>query len=262
MTDYQGEKFKEFLKSRKISVAKASDMLNISRQAVYEFFKSGSLKRETVNKILDTFKVSVEEIWDEARFREDLNSFYEFKYTPRLEAKPVSLADPEGFDATGEKIYELPDGSKIMEVKVVPIKSQAGYLHGFPDPEFYEDLPTLKVSVNNYHKGSYLAFEVQGDSMTPTDISLINQAVLHGWFVIAREVARHHWKYKLHTHSNSKWVIVHKTEGILIKQIIDHDIEKGTITVHSLNPKYEDQVLNLDDCEQIFNVVKTEINER
>lgn len=195
---------------------------------------------------------------------EDVKNFIEESKTkrPRLEAKPISLHDPDGNDSTGDKIYELPDGSKVMEVPIVQAKTYAGYLRGFADPEFYEDLPTLKVSVNNYHKGTYLAFEVVGDSATPTDINLIDQAILEGWKVVGREVPKHHWQYKLHTHNYNYWVIVHKTEGILLKQIIDQNLDKGEITIHSINPKYPDEVIRLDDVEQIFNVVKREVSER
>jgi predicted transcriptional regulator len=31
----------------------------------------------------------------------------------------------------------------------------------------------------------------------------------------------------------------------LVKQIIDHDVERGLITIHSLNPLYEDTVIAL-----------------
>ena len=54
-----------------------------------------------------------------------------------------------------------------------------------------------------------------------------------------------------------KWdfVIVHK-EGILIKRVVDHDVENHRLTLHSLNPLYSDRVVDLVDVRQIFNVVK------
>jgi DNA-binding XRE family transcriptional regulator len=182
--------------------------------------------------------------------------------SPRLEAKPISLADPYGEYSTGEKIYQLPDGQKVMEVKIVPAKVQAGYLRGFPDPEYYEDLPTLTINVNGNHTGTYLAFEVKGDSMTPTRVEDIGDAILEGWYVVGRELSRNHWKSKLHTHKHSYWVIVHKTEGILIKNIKEHDVERGLITIHSLNQAYEDEVLHLEDIEQIFSGIKRIVNDR
>ena len=247
MTEYQGEKFKIYLDKRGISVAKTAETLEVSRQNIYGLFKSANLSTETVKKILDRFSADEEEIWPKES---------------RLEAKPLSIADPFGEYSTGEKIYQLPDGQKIMEVKIVPAKGQAGYLRGFPDPEYYEDLPTLTISVNGNHTGTYLAFEVVGDSMTPTKIEDIGDAILDGWHVVGRELSRNHWKSKLHTHKHSYWVIVHKTEGILIKNIKEHDVENGLITIHSLNEKYKDEVLNLDDIEQIFSGIKRVVNDR
>lgn len=57
-----------------------------------------------------------------------------------------------------------------------------------------------------------------------------------------------------------KWyfVIVHKTDGILVKEIIDHNPDTGEITCHSLNPspEYEDFKINLNDVAQLFNIVQ------
>lgn len=247
MTVYQGQKFKEYLDKNSISAAKAAEILSVSRQNIYGLFKSANLSTETVKKILDKFSITEDEIWP---------------YSPRIEAKLISFADPDGEHRTGEKIYSLPDGQKIMEVKIVPAKGQAGYMRGFPDPEYYEDLPTLTISVNGNHSGTYLAFEVVGDSMTPTSIDDIGDAILDGWHVVGRELPKQHWMSKLHTHSHSYWIIVHKDEGILIKNIKEHNVENGTITIHSLNPKYKDEILKLDDIKQIFSGIKRIVNDR
>ena len=95
--------------------------------------------------------------------------------------------------------------------------------------------------------------------MTNLDPTLFRESILDGWIVIGRELVRSKWAYKLHTHQYDAWVIVHKTEGILIKKIINHDVDNGYITIHSLNPDkniYPDQELFLDDVEQIFNIVQ------
>ncbi|MBB6131797.1 LexA family transcriptional regulator [Mucilaginibacter lappiensis] len=243
MIDYQGEKFRLFLKRSDISVHTAAELLKVSRQAVYLFFKTSSLKRETVNKILDTFRVSESDIWGENG--------------PRLEAKPLHLAsDPNDHDNDGSRFEDLGDGTLRMRVPIIPAKAQAGYLRGFQDPEYYDDLKTLSVEVYKEHRGNYLAFEVDGDSMMTTDPSLFEYMALPGWKAVGREVQRHHWKFKLHTHKTDTWIIVHNYEGILIKNIVNHDVDAATITIHSLNPKYQDEVLQLNDIAQIFSVVK------
>lgn len=81
------------------------------------------------------------------------------------------------------------------------------------------------------------------------------ESLEEGEILICREVTKDLWQYKLHLH---KWnfVIVHQTEGIVVKRITEHDVEKGLITIHSLNPFYPDRVLELKDISQIFNVVQ------
>ena len=98
--------------------------------------------------------------------------------------------------------------------------------------------------------------------MTPTKIEDMPDAILEGWHVVGREVPKQHWTSKLHTHSHSYWILVHKTEGILIKNIKHHDFENGTITIHSLNEAYEDEELELKDIEQIFSGIKRIVNDR
>src|SRR5690606_16619907 len=86
---------------------------------------------------------------------------------PRFEANPLHLAsDPHDFDNDGSRFEELPDGTLRMRVPIIPQKAFAGYLVGFQDPDFYEDLETISLDVYKQHRGHYLAFEVRGDSMT------------------------------------------------------------------------------------------------
>ncbi|WP_443945554.1 LexA family transcriptional regulator [Pedobacter sp. AW1-32] len=243
MSDYQGEKFRFYLKQIGLSVNKVAEILGVSRQAVYTFFKTSSLQRETVAKIVDKLNVSEEEIWG--------------KDSAKLEALPLRLADPYGFDATNEKIYKLPDESLIMQVPLIKEKAYAGYLVGFGDKEFYDDLETIPLLVDGVHRGSYIAFEVSGWSMVCYDTDeLADLSIRPGRIAIGRDIPKDKWKYRLHTHTTDTWVIVHRTKGILIKQITRHDVENGLITIHSLNPEFKDEDLDLRDVEQIFSVVQ------
>jgi phage repressor protein C with HTH and peptisase S24 domain len=223
-------------------------MLGVSRNTVYQYFSSDNLSRETVTNIITTFKTNEQDAFG---IKESTTP------NPRLEAYPLHLAsDPHDYNSTGNRFEDLGDGTLRMRVPVIPYKAYAGYLRGFQDPEFYEDLKTISVDVYKEHSGHYVAFEVAGDSMMTTDPSLFEYMALPGWKAVGRDLLRHHWKYKLHTHNTDTWIIVHNDEGILIKQIINHDVEQGNITIHSLNPAYEDEVLHLNDVAQIFSVVK------
>lgn len=244
MIEYQGEKFKNFLKSRNITAQKAAELLDISRQAVYVYFKTSSLQRETVNKILKTFSATEEEIFDASY--------------PRLEAKPTRLyPDPLDHDDKQQKFIHLPDGTIGMRVPIVPARAYAGYMRGFADPEYYDDLDDILIGVDREASGTYLGFEVVGDSMVNlSTIELAEESIFPGRIAVARELEPHNWRTRLHTHNYRNWVFVHKTEGILIKQIANHDVENGIVTIHSLNPNYANEDLKLQDMQQIFSVIQ------
>jgi len=154
---------------------------------------------------------------------------------------------------TDSPFIDLGTGQFIMIVPLVQDYAYAGYLAGYQDEEYIEELPKHSFVVNKQHRGKYMAFQVIGDSMSDgTD-----ESITEGSTVTGREIQRHLWSSRFHIHRFKDYVIVHK-EGILIKRIIKHDVETGIITCLSLNPdkdSYPDFELNLDDCKQIFKIV-------
>lgn len=143
----------------------------------------------------------------------------------------------------------------IQDVVYVPLVNQyayAGYLDGYTDITFLEQLPQIPFIVDREGRGNYIAFEVKGDSMN----NGTEESYLEGDRLYCREIAPYLWATsKLHLR---KWdfVIVH-TDGIIVKRIIDHDVENHTITIHSLNDMYPDKVLDLCEVKQIFNVIES-----
>lgn len=139
----------------------------------------------------------------------------------------------------------------IINVPLVNQYAQAGYLCGFEDATYMATLPTIPFIVDHEAKGNYVAFEVRGDSMNDGT----EESYLEGDRLLCREIAPYLWaESKLHIR---KWdfVIIHQ-EGILVKRIIDHNVEMHTITIHSLNDMYPDRVIDLAEVRQIFNVIE------
>lgn len=150
-----------------------------------------------------------------------------------------------------EKPQSIPVGDRnFINVPIVPIYAHAGYLHSYGDMEYMESLPTMPVLTDRNFKGNYMIFEVNGDSMDDGS----SRSLSSGDKVLAREIRQDLWINKLHINS---WyfIIVHRTEGILVKQILAHDVERGEIVCHSLNPIFEDFTVNLRDVSQLYNVV-------
>ncbi|WP_185273904.1 helix-turn-helix domain-containing protein [Chryseobacterium indologenes] len=137
-----------------------------------------------------------------------------------------------------------------LEVKLVTSKARAGYADSYYAEEYLKDLPVVLVEADKEYKGNYLAFEVDGDSMEPEYFA--------GDIVICREVKRNLWQYKLH-YKDYDFVIAHSSKGIMLKEIVDHDIETGNITCHSINNElgnHNDFILNLHEVQFLYNVVE------
>lgn len=145
--------------------------------------------------------------------------------------------------------------SNVMMVPLVSQYAHAGYMSGFADSEYMDSLPKVPFPMDEEHHGEYVCFEVRGDSMDDG----MRHSYAQGDIVLCRNVDKLYWMKKLHYNSWNAFVIVHK-EGIVLKQIVAHDVERGIITVHSYNPYYEDFDIDLRDVYQILNVVKTQRN--
>ena len=129
------------------------------------------------------------------------------------------------------------DDLSYMNVPVIHIKAQCGYLAGYGDTEYIDTLPTMPVIVDKTYHGKYRIFEAEGDSMDDNS----RLAICDGDKVLAREVRRDLWLPKLHI-NDWYFVIIHRT--------------KGNITCHSLNELFNDYTVNLDDVVEIYNVIK------
>jgi transcriptional regulator with XRE-family HTH domain len=160
--------------------------------------------------------------------------------------------ESKGLNNSNAKAIAI-DDVILLNVPLVQEYAYAGYMSGYSDENYVNDLPTVPFIADKQYKGTYMAFQVRGDSMNDGTID----SYLHGDIVLCREISPSYWKNRLHI---NKWdfVIVHKEDGILIKKITFHDPDTGKITAHSLNPFYDDVELNLADVAQLFNVVKIE----
>lgn len=144
----------------------------------------------------------------------------------------------------------------VMMVPLVNQYAQAGYMTGWADEDYLEALPKIPWIVDMEYKGKYVSFEVRGDSMDDG----MKHSYEQGDILLCREIRSDYWKSKLHFNAWDAFVIVHRTDGIVLKQIIDHDVENGILTCHSFNPMYPDFKIDIRDIAQLFNVVKQQKN--
>ena len=171
---------------------------------------------------------------------------------------PINVTDTTEKIVTkgGNTHHVVNDNVMLLDVPLVENYAYAGYLAGWCDPTYINNLPMIRILVDKVHSGNYRTFEVRGDSMTGADGG--PDQVFDGEYVVGRQVTHNHWKSKLHIRDNPVWIIVHE-EGILVKNIISHNVEARTITVRSFNEdkqSYPDLELSLNDVYELYNVVQ------
>lgn len=219
------ERIIQFIEYKGISVQRFEKEVGLSNAAVSKM--GDNTRRATVDKISNCF--------------------------PDLNPNWLLTGEGEMLNIINRKVNEAYpiDEPIILRVPLVSQYAQAGYLCGYADEAYMASLPTIPYIVDHEAQGHYVAFEVKGDSMNDGT----EDSILEGDRLLCREIMPHLWSdSKLHIR---KWdfVIVH-TEGILVKRIIDHNVENHTITIHSLNSIYPDRIINLSEVKQIFNVIE------
>ncbi len=150
---------------------------------------------------------------------------------------------------TNEATILPPEQQHWIEVPLVPYEAMAGelgwYSDVFPD-QLYEKRMVL-VEPGTSAK-DHVVFTVSGDSMEPK--------LEKGDEILAKLVPADYYKdTRLHIDRYNVWVVVTRSEGIIIKKIIRHDVANHTLTLHSLNPLYADFNVDLADVAMIYHAV-------
>jgi transcriptional regulator with XRE-family HTH domain len=122
------------------------------------------------------------------------------------------------------------------DIPFVPVKAAAGYLAGFADPEFIDELNTFTLPMLS--GGDYRAFEIVGDSMMPTPSGS----------VIVGEKVENLDDIK----SNNTYVVVSKTDGIVYKRVMKNGRQKGKLTLVSDNPAYQPYNVSAEDILEVW----------
>lgn len=129
---------------------------------------------------------------------------------------------------------KLADGS--AEIQFVPVKAAAGYLAGYADPEFIDELNTFTLPMLG--SGSYRAFEIVGDSMLPTP----SGSVIVGEKIDGIDNVK----------NSNTYIVISKNEGIVYKRVLKSNRNKNKVTLVSDNPQYQPYQVNTDDIMELW----------
>src|SRR6185437_3858275 len=125
------------------------------------------------------------------------------------------------------------------DIQLVPVKAAAGYLAGYADPEFLDELNTFTLPM--LAPGNYRAFQIVGDSMLPTT----SGSVIVGEKVDDIEEIK----------SNQTYIVVSRNEGIVYKRVMKNNKSKNKLTLVSDNTSYQPYNVNSDDVGLVRGVV-------
>ena len=121
-------------------------------------------------------------------------------------------------------------------IHFVPVKAAAGYLAGYADNEFIDELNTFTLTMLT--GGQYRAFEIIGDSMMPTP----SGSIIVGEKIESMEDVK----------SGQAFIVVSKQEGIVYKRIQKNPKQRNKITLESDNPSFQPYQMNTEDILELW----------
>ena len=179
-----------------------------------------------------------------------LGAYEEERAEPRLEVLEVvsdmfrlsldELLRKKMQDAKGSNYLAKRRAQKMAalpnSIQLVPIKAAAGYLAGYGDPEFLDELNTFTLPM--LAPGNYRAFEIVGDSMLPTP---------SGSVIVAEKIDNLE-----NVKSNLTYIVVSRNEGIVYKRVMKNNKLKNKITLISDNTVFQPYTVNTEDVLEIW----------
>ncbi len=166
---------------------------------------------DVLETVGDIFKLTLDEL-----LRKNLNEAKGSGYLARRRAQKMAAA--------------------TNDIQLVPVKAAAGYLAGYGDPEFLDELNTFTLPM--LAPGNYRAFEIVGDSMLPTP----SGSVIVGEKVDDMEDVK----------SNQTYIVVSRNEGIVYKRVLKNNKLKNKLTLISDNTAYQPYNVNTEDVIELW----------
>jgi transcriptional regulator with XRE-family HTH domain len=209
---FAGKNLKYLRKLRGLTQEEFAMKLNIKRSLLGAYEEERAEPRIDVLEVVsDSFKISLDEL-----LRKDLSEVKGSYLVKRRQQKLMS---------------------ENNLIQFVPVKAAAGYLAGYADQEFIDELNTFTLPMLG--AGQYRAFEIVGDSMLPTP---------SGSIIVGEKVENN----ADHLKNNQAYIVVSRNEGIVYKRIVKNNRAKNKLTMVSDNPSYQPYQMNAEDIIEIW----------
>lgn len=146
----------------------------------------------------------------------------------------------EGNNQPGNRLKVLSitvDKNDHENIELVPQKASAGYLNGYSDPEYIEELPKFQLPVLP-ENATYRAFEISGDSMLP----LKSGTIVIGQFVEDLSQVK----------DGKTYIFVTNSEGVVYKRIFRYPDNAELFCFVSDNKQYSKYDVSGEDIVEIW----------
>jgi transcriptional regulator with XRE-family HTH domain len=208
---FSNQNLKYLRKQRGWTQEEFANRLNIKRSLLGAYEEERAEPRfEVLEAVCDLFKLTMDDL-----LRKD-------------------LSDQKGSYLNRRRSLKMTSGPS--EIPFVPVKAAAGYLAGYADPEFIDELNTFTLPMltgNNYR-----AFEIIGDSMLPTP----SGSVIVGEKVNDLEEVK----------NNTPCIVVSRNEGIVYKRVQRNTKQRDKLTLVSDNPVFHPYTVNADEVIEMW----------
>lgn len=188
-----------------------ADKLRIKRSLVGAYEEERAMPNfDVLESVCDIFKLTMDEV-----LRKD-------------------LSDNKGNYLAKRRAMKLAGGRP--DIPFVPVKAAAGYLNGYADPDYIDELNTFTLPMLS--GGNYRAFEIMGDSMLPTP----SGSIIVGEKVEDLDEVKNNYAY----------IVVSKSDGIVYKRVDKTNRLRNKLTLVSDNPAYQPYQINADDVVELW----------
>jgi transcriptional regulator with XRE-family HTH domain len=203
---------------KKLSQEGLADELGVTRSRIGSYEENRSSPTiEMLIKLSDYFKIPVDIL-----IKNDLTKSKESSF---IEIGNQRVLFPIIVDSNNENLIE-----------VVPVKASAGYLAGYDDPEYIEQLEKIKLPF--LPTGKHRAFPIKGDSMLP---------MKSGSYVVGRFV-----EDRNDIKSGKTYVLVTLNDGMVYKRVLNNIDLNNSLLLISDNKMYHDYSVPINEVLEIW----------
>ena len=192
--------------------------LNVTRSRISSYEENRSAPTiEMLIKLSDYFKVPIDIL-----LRNDLTKAKDSSF---IEIGNQRVLFPITVDEDNENLIEI-----------VPVKASAGYLAGYDDPEYIEQLEKIKLPF--LPTGKHRAFPIKGDSMLP---------MKEGSFVIGRFV-----EDRNEITDGKTYVLITINDGMVYKRVYNQINQNNSLLLVSDNKNYKAFEVPIDEVLELW----------